>query len=152
MKNIEKYISDLNWHNPESIQENAVKELSEIDENEAVLLAQQSELYNKFCWHNASIVLKNIGYPRNRLAIPYLMEWFKDVNWPGIQTIIQLLKEIDVKILLPHIKNAIQQAIKERDDLWAYGLVYLVSELGIPKSDLEERNLYDNLVNLADRE
>ncbi len=38
------------------------------------------------------------------------------------------------------------------NNLWAYGLVFLVSELSIPKSDLEEQNLYSDLVNLAESE
>jgi len=149
MKGIEEYILDLNWNNPEFIQEKAIKELSKIRESEVILIAKQSELCNKYCWHNAAIVLKNIGYPRNKRAIPYLMEWFKDVNWPGISTILQLLKEVDTDILLAYIKCAIDQVLKDQDELWAYGVVYLITELDIQGFELEESIIYKKLIKLA---
>ncbi|MBU5676877.1 DUF5071 domain-containing protein [Alkaliphilus sp. MSJ-5] len=149
MKDIEKYIADLNWDNPDFIQQNAIRKLSEIEESKVILLAKQSELCNKSCWYNAAIVLKNIGYPRNKLAIPYLMNWFKDTNWPGVPIIVQLLKEIDVDVLMPHIKNVIEQASKEQDGLWAYGMIYLINELKIPKFKIEEENLYKELIELG---
>ena len=149
MKSIEEYISDLNWNNPEFIQEKAKEELSKIRESKVELLAKQSEVCNKYCWYNAAIVLKSIGYPRNTRAIPYLMDWFKDVNWPGISTIVQLLKEIDTDILLPHIKNSVDQVLKEQDELWAYGMLYLIDELDIQEFELEEPTLYRKLIKLA---
>ncbi|MDF2547146.1 MAG: hypothetical protein K0R93_2044 [Anaerosolibacter sp.] len=152
MNDIEKYILDLNWSKPESVQKNAIKELSKIDENQVILLAQQSDLCHKACWHNASIVLKSIGYPRNKLALPYLMNWFQDANWPGVQNIVQLFKEIDVIVLLPHIKNAMKQALRENDETWAYGIVYLIQELGFQSLGLDEGEIYKSLKKIADIE
>jgi len=152
MKDIEEYIFDLNWNNPEYIQEKAIEKLSKISGSEVILLAKQSELCNKYCWHNATIVLKNIGYPRNKLAIPYLMDWLKDINWPGITTIIQLFKEIDTEILLPYIKVAIDDALKDEDELWAYGMIYLMKNLDIKGFEIEEPTLYKKLIKLAYRE
>jgi len=37
------------------------------------------------------------------------MKWFQDVNWSGVENIVQLLKEIDDDILLPYIEQTIKK-------------------------------------------
>ena len=130
MNKIKEYIINLSWHKPNDIQEKAIKELSSLKGNDVVLLAKQTnELCSKECWHNASVVLKQIGFPNNKAALPYLMEWFKDLNHPGVVNIIELLMEIDKNKLKPHIQHGIQQAIKEKDEDWGLGLLFLIHEL-----------------------
>ncbi len=77
------------------------------------------------------------------------MNWFEDINWPGVPIIVQLLKEIDIDVLMPHIKNAIEQALKEQDGLWAYGMIYLINELQVLKFKMKEENLYKELIELG---
>ncbi|AKL95054.1 hypothetical protein CACET_c16050 [Clostridium aceticum] len=150
MEDIEKFIRDLNWNNPKDITDKAIQELLKVNEEEAVLLANQSnDLCNKSCWHNASIVLKEIGYPRNRLALPYLMNWFQDVNWPGVPVVVELLKDIDIETLVPHIKHAMEKALRDNDSFWAFGILYLLKELNISNSKLKESNLFNQLVELS---
>jgi len=151
LDNIEQLIKDLNWQNPEEVQKNAMNKLEKISEEEVVLLARQSELCNKSCWHNAAIVLKKIGYPRIRLAIPYLMEWFRDANWPGAMTIFDLFKTIDVNILLPYLRCAAEYAIKENDTIWGYWLIDLLNQLNINTSDFNS-SLYNELLELKKQE
>ncbi|WP_373462636.1 DUF5071 domain-containing protein [Paenibacillus sp. V4I3] len=69
-------------------------------------------------------MLENIGYPANKSALPYLMEWFQDITWPGVRPIITTIRDIDKKILIPHIENASTTAINEHDDCWANGIIY----------------------------
>ncbi|MHC1683090.1 MAG: DUF5071 domain-containing protein [Clostridiaceae bacterium] len=153
MDNIEFLIRDLDWNKSEYVTNNAIQELLKVSEEEAILLAKQSNnLCCKSCWHNAALVLKEIEYPRNRLALPYLIDWFQDINWPGIQTIIELLKEIDVEILIPYIKEATNKALNDNDELWAFGILYLLDELNIEKSNLEEYDLLKRLVKSSETE
>ncbi|MGM9924461.1 MAG: DUF5071 domain-containing protein [Bacillus sp. (in: firmicutes)] len=130
MNGVERRIQDLNWYKPAEVQQRAVKELSKIKGKDVILLARQSnELCDKACWHNAAIILKEIGYPDNREALPYVMEWFQDINWSGVEHIIELLKEIDLSISLPYMERAVLRAIRERDQEWAHGLLLLAHEL-----------------------
>jgi hypothetical protein len=81
MEDIKYLIRDLDWNKPKHITQKAMIELLKANEDEAILLANQSnDLCSKSCWYNASIILKEIGFPRNKLALPYLMNWFQDVN------------------------------------------------------------------------
>ncbi|MGO4890635.1 DUF5071 domain-containing protein [Anaerobacillus sp. MEB173] len=134
MNNVESNILNLSWHKPVDVQEKAIKELSNLKGNEVVFLAKKSnELCSKECWQNASVVLKQIGYPNNKAAFPYLMEWFQDLNHPGVANIIDLLSEIDKNELKPHIEQAILKAMEEKDEDWGLGLLTLINELKITK-------------------
>lgn len=153
MDNIEFLIRDLDWNKSEHVTNNAIQELLKVSEEEAILLAKQSNsLCCKSCWHNAAVILKEIGYPRNRLALPYLIDWFQDINWPGVQTIIELLKKIDKEILIPYIRDSANKALNDNDELWAFGILFLLGELNIEKSNLEEYDLLKRLVKSSETE
>lgn len=153
MESIEDLIKALDWDNPEYVTYKAMRELLNVNEEEAILLANQSnDLCRKPCWHNAAIILKEIGYPRNRLTLPYLMIWFQDVNWPGVSTIVELLKEIDEEILIPHIKCAMEKALIDNDECWAFGILWLLSGLNISNSNFKENDLYGQICKLAQDE
>lgn len=140
MNNIRGYIKDLSWSKPEEIQKKAIKKLENIRDEDIILLANQDdELCSKDCWGNAATVLKKIGYPRINPAIPYLMEWFQDINWPGVLTIIQSFKGIDTIILVPYIEEAMKRAVQEDDEMWCYWLEYLVLELNVEETDFKDR-------------
>ncbi|MEH6944076.1 DUF5071 domain-containing protein [Bacillus sp. JJ722] len=148
MTALEKLILDLNWHKPDAIQEYAMDELSKLKGKDVVLLAKQSnDLLSKCCWYNASIVLNQIGYPNNQEALPYLMEWFQDTNWPGVDIIIVLLKNIDPSIVKPFIEQGIMRAMEEHDEDWGLGLLWLINDLNM--SSLFEDNLIKELKFLA---
>jgi hypothetical protein len=152
MNNLETNILNLSWHKPVDIQEKAIKELSSrLKGNDVVFLAKKSnELCSKECWHNASVILKQIGYPNNKAAFPYLMEWFQDLNHPGVANIIELLSEIDKNELKPHIEKGILKAIEEKDEDWGLGLLTLLNELKITK--LFDEKLIQDLNTLANYE
>ncbi len=153
MKNIKSLIRNIEWNKPQEIIEVSMKELLKISDEEAILLAEQSnEVCSKPCWYNAALILKAIGYPRNRLTLQYLMYWFQDVNWTGVPIIVELLKEIDTEILIPYIKYAMEKALVDNDDFWAFGLIYLLKELKISQCDFEEDNLFIELFELSQLE
>lgn len=127
-----------------------MKELLKITEEKAIFLANQSDdLCSKSYWYNAAIILKEIAFPRNRLALPYLMNWFQEVNWPGIPIIIELLKDIDIEILIPHKKYAMEKALRDNDDCWAFGILNLINKLNIHDSNFKENYFYNQLVKLS---
>ncbi|AET67431.1 hypothetical protein Desor_1795 [Desulfosporosinus orientis DSM 765] len=147
MVNIKELIRDLDWSKPEEVQKKAIEKLQEIEELDLVYLVQLSELNHKFCWHNAAIVLKSIGYPRIKPIIPYLMEWFQDVNWPGVNTIREILKSMDSNELMPYIEEAAKRVLSENDDLWAFGLILLLRDIGV--EDFNDGHIFEELYKLS---
>jgi hypothetical protein len=136
-------INDLSWDMPDDIQKDAIKSLLQIPEEEVPILTRISE---KKCWENAAIVLKEIGYPRNKLALPGLIEWLQDMNWPGSTTAADTLRKIDIKILVPYIEEALLKAFKEEDYIWMTNIKELViNKLKLKKSDFDKRELYELL-------
>ncbi|MDR3599512.1 MAG: DUF5071 domain-containing protein [Desulfosporosinus sp.] len=148
MDNINELIRDLDWSKPEDVQKKAMEQLQEINDSNLFYLAQQSELNYKYCWHNAALVLKAIGYPRIKPVLPYLMEWFQDINWPGVRTIVEIFRNISPTKLLPFIEDASMLSIRENDDFWALGVISLIKDLELEL--LINRDLYNQLLQLSE--
>lgn len=147
MNNIKELIRDLDWSKPKEFQKMAIEQLLEIDDSELVFLAQQNELCKKYCWHNAAIVLKAIGYPRIKTVIPYLMEWFQDTNWPGVKTITEIFRGIEPLELLPYIDDVSKRAIFDKDEMWAFGIIRLLRDIGLEY--LINEDLHEELIKLS---
>ena len=140
---INSLISNLKWDYSTEVQQEAIEKLIQIDEKYISLLIQPID---KNHWENAALVLKKIGYPRNKIAIPGLLEWLKDLNWPGAWTVLETLQSIDIEVLLPHIKNAINEATEENDEMWLMAIKELViNRLGVTKPEFKEDGLYNKL-------
>ncbi|KMY54356.1 hypothetical protein AC623_10795 [Bacillus sp. FJAT-27231] len=133
MKSIEELIRDLSWNHSQEVQNMAIEKLSNLSGKDVILIAKHSDVCSKECWQNASVVLKQIGYPKNQEALPYLMDWFQDDNWSGVSTITELLKEIDPIVLKPHIEKAMLRVKEENDEDWALGILKFLDELQITK-------------------
>ena len=147
MDNIKELIRDLDWSKPEEVQKKSIEQLLKMHDSELIFLAQQNELCHKYCWHNAAAILKAIGYPRIRPVIPYLMEWFQDINWPGVVTIVETLRTINPNELIPYIEEASKRSIDENDDCWAFGLVTLIRELDL--TPIVNKDIYNELIWLS---
>ena len=146
MNDIRDHIRDLSWYKSEEVQRQAILRLEHIKDEDIILLARQdNELCSKDCWENAAIVLRHIGYPRINSVIPYLMEWFMDLNWPGVPTIIEIFRSIDVNALTPYIEEAMEKAVKEGDYMWCYWLGYMARELNVEETNFVNTEVYKRL-------
>ncbi|WP_312648924.1 DUF5071 domain-containing protein [Aminipila sp.] len=144
-QDIDTLLQKLSWDKDTNIQQKAVKELIEIDEKDIFKLIQPKD---KNHWDNAALVLKQIGYPRNKSAIPGLIEWLQDMNWPGAWTALETLQAIDIPILIPYIENALKKALQEDDEMWLMGLKELViNRLRVAPTDFTNLELY-KMVNI----
>lgn len=139
MSKVSKLINNLSWDMPEDLQKSAINQLELINENELPLLIQPK---GKECWENAAKVLGKIGYPRVKLIIPELLEWLKDMNWPGSWTIMELLEGIDRDELLPHIESALIKATKEDDDIWISAIKELVERTELTELDFSSHDIF----------
>ena len=137
---IEAKIRKLDWNNSSEIQERAIDDLTQIDEKDVILLIQPME---KKYWENAALTLKRIGYPRNILAIPGMLNWLMDLNWPGARIALNVLGTIERKTLLPYLESAVEKAIYERDDMWIEALKELAfKSLSIRLDEFENKELF----------
>lgn len=143
---INMLLDDLAWTKPKEIRENAMSKLIKLDDDQIPLLIQE---YGKTHWHNAVDVIKNIGYPRNIVAIPRLIWLLQDFNWPGVKTAMEMLEGIDTGIIIPHIEEALKKAANNGDFMWIGGIKRLVERLKIVKGDFSEKEVYD-ILELAD--
>src|SRR6266702_2433989 len=115
-KSVLELIMDLDWNNDELTQNSAIKQLVDIEDKDIPLLIMPFN--NKSYWENASVVLKKIGYPRIRSIIPDLLGWLADLNWPGSNTVFELLLSVDDNVLSHNLKNALIEAKQMQDFMW----------------------------------
>jgi len=97
---IHELIKFLHWDTPKSVIENVIKELVQIDNQYLPFLLQPM---GKAYWDNAALVLSEIEYVRLEPLIPGMIEWMRDLNWPGAMTIANLLCNIG-EAVVPHLK------------------------------------------------
>lgn len=135
---IEEYIRNLNSDAPQYLQDYAISQLIHLEDSKLQLLIQP---ISKSYWKNAALVLKEMGYPRVKSIIPELLEWIKDMNWPGAQEIVDLLTTVDDDIV-PYIKKV----LKSGDGIW---IVWLLSEVVSKWSNELKKQIKDDLYKLS---
>ena len=143
---IMKYIDNLSWNKNEEVQLEAISRLEQIDEDSLSLLIQPSK---KLTWGNAVIVIKNIGFPKNKSIIPNLIELLQDMNWPGAKIGIDVLADMDVDIVIPHIESALKRAAEEKDYMWIGGIQRLIDRLKLNSDNFSKTDVF-KLLKLAD--
>lgn len=141
-----QYIDNLSWEKSEEVQLEAIAKLEQIDKDSVSLLIKFSK---KPTWDNAVIIIRNIGFPKNKDAIPSLIELLQDLNWPGAREGIDVLATMDIKAVIPHIENALIIAAKEKDYMWIGGIQRLVDRLQLNSNNFSNSEVFE-LLKLAD--
>lgn len=141
--NVMKLINKLDCNGDIDSQEDAIKQLTQIDDEFVLLLVQPMD---KKYWENSAKVLKAIGYPKNKNAISGLFHWLKDLNWPGAWTAFETLQSIELTVLIPYLESAVICAIEENDEMWIMALKELaIHRLRLKPSDFKNQELYNVL-------
>lgn len=112
---IHEMIKMLHWHTPASIVNEAIEELIKIQDDYVHLLIQP---HDKPYWDNAARVLARMDARRLEYHIPVLLLWLQDMNWPGANTIANLLRTFGEPIIAP-----IQQILQDKDGTWIYWIL-----------------------------
>lgn len=133
-KKIEYYLYNLDWNNSREIQEESMKVLENIKEEDMCKLVQP---YTKNHWENAAKVIKRIGCPKVLNIIPQLLEWLQDLNWPGAIIILSVLQDIEKSVLLPEIEKVIIKIVEDEDELWLCGIKELTKKLELNQKERE---------------
>jgi hypothetical protein len=128
---------------PMSEQEAAIENLVAVidtDDCDLVILAG-----NKGTWINTVKALKIIGYPKNKKALPSLIYLLRDLNWPGAEEGMDILKEADRSEVLPILEVAITDAYNTKDDCWLLFIRTFLNFAEISKADFPNPDIYDLL-------
>lgn len=80
-------------------------------------------------------MLKNVEISKVVPFVPELLEWLKDINWPGAQKVFEIILKVHAQELLPHLDVAIAKAREETDKDWQATLVLLRQQMNERTSD-----------------
>lgn len=114
-RGLNEKLESLSWNCDAILQEETVSYFVENIGDQIGILIQP---LGKDCWENAALILSKIGTPRVNTNIPELIEWLKDMNWPGAVTVLQLLSTVDDEVLKPHIRHSLESALLDDDIIW----------------------------------
>ena len=106
----------LSWHLPEHEQRANMAALK-IDSDE-VLQALLLPVGMKDCWQNCAVVLASLDNSRLLPFLPELLEWYKDMNWPGFDIINRRISLYPNFVLQEAVDDALRRAADEHDVEW----------------------------------
>ncbi|NGP46481.1 hypothetical protein G4V62_16560 [Bacillaceae bacterium SIJ1] len=142
----EEYITylvyNVNWRLPDSIQKEALEELRHIHPDQVHLLLPH---YGKDTWGNATQLLRELGFPRNKKAIPGLLGLCQDPRWPGFNTVCELFTSIGKETMLPYVERALAHAIEEGDEQWVDGLLQACQAFHLTVADFSQTSIREAL-------
>ena len=137
-------LKDLMWGADAFKQEKAIKILSSMEDLNLEILLQPS--LGKGCWENVAKVLYIVGYPRVMEVIDGLFEWLQDMNWPGVDIVIEILKLIPKEIFIENLEKCVKKAINEKDEEWIYSLAQLIELFNLHEKDFTASEIYKLLI------
>lgn len=104
---------------------------------------------DKTYWGICAEIIYTVGVKQNNFDIDKLLVWLQDLNWPGAFRIIDLLKNLDKEVLVPHIERALLEAKADEDYMWIGGILELVDAKGLSSEDFSDRSIFE-LLKLSD--
>ena len=135
MKNITELYDMLDWNQPEEIQANGVhiaKSLKEIPPfTDAVVpfLRPRTPKHTKSIWDNCALIISGKSDEELKPHLVELMEWLKDMNWPGAFCIFDRLKEYSDDTSFNNAAQiCIEKAKKIGKEIWLDNLYSLIRD------------------------
>ena len=120
-------ITSLSWKLPKCVQEknlSSIMELSDDDIKTLILPYRRQD-----CWENCAILLAKLEDYRLSLFLPQILEWYKDLNWPGLDIIEKRVKALPEYIIRNALNITLNRASKEDDEEWYENLCVSFSYL-----------------------
>ena len=71
---------------------------------------------------NCAAVLSNLSDDRFIRFLPNIFEWFKDINWPGVDIIENRILKLPINSVKNVFSEIIDKAIRENDIQWKENL------------------------------
>lgn len=142
-------LENLNKHCDAEFQKKTVEILSKLPLKDIKHIVLPN---GKESWDNASEVIYNIIY-RNinkdkkveieeKESLLHIMEWTKDLNWPGATTIISAIKLLQPILIAELIEKSLIQAINDKDETWIDFLKIIFNLIGNIEEIYFDNNKY----------
>jgi hypothetical protein len=135
-------VEKLHWHYTVEEQEPAMSEIVQRENFDLKLLLQPM---GKMYWDNAALVLTRMSCERLLPVMDGLFEWIADLNWPGADTVFELLESLPANVFMPSFEKAARQAILEKTPAWRNNLCLFISRGKAKREDFMDASLYDKL-------
>lgn len=82
------------------------------------------------CICNGVKLLKNLGYPANKMGTQFLFDCLKDIQKPYFEEAVAVLEKYTHDELVARIESNVETAHATGDVLWGAGLIYLSKRIG----------------------
>ncbi|WP_026521486.1 hypothetical protein [Butyrivibrio sp. VCB2001] len=105
-----------------AINQNMIKDFSEWFRMEA--------FKDDMCICNGVKLLKNLGYPANKVGAQFLFDCLKDIQKPYFEEAVAVLEKYPHDELVARIESSVETAHATGDVLWGAGLIYLSKRIG----------------------
>lgn len=143
----DKLLLSLSWNLPLNIQQEAIYKIASIIDLDPKELLQPGD---KEYWENAAKVLLQMGYPRVKEAIPGLLVWLQDINWPGSRIVMKLLETVPKDEFILYLEEAVEKALDENDEMWIENLAYFLEQLDLKDNNFRSKKVYVALLACRD--
>lgn len=134
---------NLIWNASLNSQNKTINELASVESLDSRDLLQP---VSKEYWESAAKVLLKMGYPRIKEAIPGLLVWLQDINWPGSNVVMELLRTIPKAEFVPYFEDAVKEALSSDDEIWIENLSYFLLQLNLKENDFTSKDVYLSLL------
>ncbi|MBR0463991.1 MAG: DUF5071 domain-containing protein [Clostridia bacterium] len=114
-------IDTLDWSLPISEQSSNIARYQPVNDNEIPCLILPFRKKN--CWRNCAILLSTIDNSRLAPFLPQILEWYKDLNWPGFEIISKLIRRFSNEQIIEAVHIASHRALIEDDMEWYENLL-----------------------------
>jgi len=128
---VERRLREAVWASEEA-QQQLIQELANHPEENLEAVIAIVRKYEKPLLPFAAEIIQNIGYPRNAVAIPYLVNLVADQNVPGRLKAIYALADMDVDAVIPFFLDILLKRNDENSS-WSYDVDGIVSVLATKK-------------------
>ena len=121
---IDRIFEYLSTDNSEEIQKRGIELASKIKSLSVLILPSES----KWIWENCAKVLVSKSDEELQRHIYELLEWLKDMNWPGADLIYERLTYVSPELFLSAYKYSVSLAQQTHDRVWEMALKDLFVE------------------------
>ena len=122
-KTLYEYLRDLSSWNPPQVQQAAIEAIDAAVSRDAGILAEVVHMsQDKYEWSTrAKIVCMQSDKALERY-VPRMLEWLKDMNWPGAELMYERLEGLEEGYVDRDIENAMKWAQEDGRRMWLRAL------------------------------
>lgn len=124
--------------------------MNEIVQRENFDLKLLLQPMGKMYWDNAALVLSRMSHDRLAPVMDGLFEWIADMDWPGADTVFELLESLPAGVFMPPYERAARQAVLKIRPAWQNNLCLFISRGKAKREDFSDASLYDRLYGTRD--